>query len=264
MSAQFLDRIDWSQPWLASVRTVGEAIAQSADWRQELNRYVSAMALCNHRGLPIRFVLQADLPPDMAYETFISNTGGVPTRDNLHDFFNALVWLTFPQIKTQLNALQAREIAKAAADNGVAPRGRLRDAATIFDENAALLVTSDHDLIRALRSHQWEQAFVKHRASFARDAGVFLFGHALMEKLVAPYKAITGHAWIVMLDLHSADFSVAQQCRWLDATVARQLANGLSTADFSPLPVLGVPGWWPDQNGEFYRDASVFRPKRPM
>ena len=32
---------------------------------------------------------------------------------------------------------------------------------------------------------------------------------------------------------------------------------------FSPLPVLGVPGWWPD-NAKlgFYDDAEVFRPRR--
>jgi hypothetical protein len=37
----------------------------------------------------------------------------------------------------------------------------------------------------------------------------------------------------------------------------------LSTAGFTPLPVLGVPGWWPDQDDAFYLDHTVFRPKRP-
>jgi hypothetical protein len=27
--------------------------------------------------------------------------------------------------------------------------------------------------------------------------------------------------------------------------------------------VLGVPGWWPDQDEAFYLDHTVFRPKRP-
>ena len=58
----------------------------------------------------MRFVPQAELPAGIAYETFISETGGVPTRDNLHDFFNALVWLTYPKIKVRLNAMQALEI----------------------------------------------------------------------------------------------------------------------------------------------------------
>ena len=32
---------------------------------------------------------------------------------------------------------------------------------------------------------------------------------------------------------------------------------------FLPLPVLGVPGWWPaNENPGFYDDADVFRPAR--
>ncbi|MDO9422249.1 MAG: DUF3025 domain-containing protein [Herminiimonas sp.] len=222
------------------------------------------MALHNHRKLSIRFVLQADLPADTAYETFISNTGCVPTRDNLHDFFNALVWLTFPRIKVQLNLLQAMEIERVITQSTTAPRGKLRDAATIFDENAILLVTSNRELVTALRAHEWEDAFIARRNDFSQDCGVFLFGHALMEKLVAPYKAITGHAWIVSLNMNLdlEALTLLDQLSGIDAHVALQLANGLSTADFSPLPVLGVPTWWEGQDDAFYQDVSVFRPKR--
>ncbi len=220
------------------------------------------MDLRNHRNLPIQFVPQAALPPDTAYETFISNTGGVPTRDNLHDFFNALVWLTFPRIKVQLNALQALEMARVAAQSAIAPRGKLRDAATIFDENAVLLVTLNQTLVSALRAHEWEQAFVTRRQEFVQDCGVLLFGHALMEKLVAPYKAITGHSWIVPLEHDLATMVFEERYDVIDAVVAQQLAQGLSTADFSPVPVLGVPGWWKGQDDEFYKDVLVFRPIR--
>ena len=262
MKTAFLDCIDWSRPWLVHVRNIGERIASAPDWRQELNLCAAAMALQNHRKLSIRFVLQADLPSDTAYEAFISNTGCIPTRDNLHDFFNALVWLTFPRIKVQLNLLQALEIERAAIQSTMPSRGKLRDAATIFDENAALLVTSNQTLVSALHAHEWQDAFVARRAEFARHCQVFLFGHALMEKLLAPYKAITGHAWAVSLDADLASLELAEQCNVIDAAVAQQLANGLSTADFSPLPVLGVPGWWAGQDDAFYQDASVFRPKR--
>ena len=262
MSAPFLDAIDWSRPWLAHVREIGEQIAGSPDWQQELNRRAAEMALRNHRNLPIQFVAQRQLPPDTAYETFISNTGCVPTRDNLHDFFNALVWLTFPRIKVQLNALQAQEIERATAQSAIVPRGKLRDAATIFDENATLLVTSNDELVKALRAHEWESVFLARRNEFIRDCGVFLFGHALMEKLVTPYKAITGHAWVVSLDVDLTSLALSEQLRKVDVTVAQQLINGLSTADFSPLPVLGVPAWWAGQDDAFYQDDSVFRPKR--
>jgi hypothetical protein len=49
---------------------------------------------------------------------------------------------------------------------------------------------------------------------------------------------------------------------WLDVKVAAQLQVGLDTSDFTPLPVLGVPGWWPRQDEDFYADASIFRPPR--
>ncbi|MNR90262.1 hypothetical protein D3C72_212430 [compost metagenome] len=262
MSASFLSAIDWSSPWLANVRTLGQGLAQADDWQQELNRRATALGLRNHRDLPLRFVPQAELPADTAYEAHISQTGHVPTRDNLHDFFNALVWLTFPRIKVQLNLLQAREIARAAAGQALAPRGKLRDAATIFDENAVLLISANHDLMHALREHEWESVFVQRRAEFVADCRVYLFGHALMEKLVQPYKAITGHTWIVAQACPPSELPLAEQCAWVDQTVAQQLAQGLSTADFSPLQMLGVPGWWPDQDANFYRDATVFRPKR--
>ncbi|HTH94709.1 MAG TPA: DUF3025 domain-containing protein, partial [Rhodocyclaceae bacterium] len=198
MTASFLEKIDWSRPWLAHVRTAGQAIAVAPDWRAELNRRAAEADLRNHRGLPIRFVPQAELPPGVAYEMYISQTGGVPTRENLHDFFNALVWLTFPKIKVQLNALQASEIEKWVAQKMSSQRGSLRDAATIFDENAVLLITTNGMLINALRRHQWTEVFITHRQAFMEECRVYLFGHALMEKLVLPYKAITGHMYVLL------------------------------------------------------------------
>jgi len=257
MTASFLEKIDWSRPWLEHVRDVGQAVAASPDWREELNRRAAQCGLRNHRGLPIRFIPQAELPNGVAYESHISQSGGVPTRDNLHDFFNALVWLTFPQIKTRLNALQARELEKAVPSQP-SSRGKLRDAATIFDENAVLLVTADQSLIDALRAHRWTEVFVERRRKFIEECRLYLFGHALMEKLTAPYKAITGHMWVLSEAPDGADSDLAR----VDSRIARQLAEGLSTGDFSPLPVLGVPTWCGGQDEAFYADASVFRPRR--
>lgn len=266
MSAPFLSTIDWSRPWLAPFRGAAEPLLDAADWRQALNATAQRMGLSNHRDLPLHFVPQADLPQGIPYEAFISETGWVPTRDNLHDFFNALVWLTFPQIKRQLNALQAAEIAKAVHQDGVsghmAVRGKLRDAATIFDENAALLVTSDESWLDCLREHCWHQALFERRAVLGSAADVLLFGHALMEKLVSPYKAITAHAWNMRVDAQFFALPVQGRLAWLDSAIARKLERGLGTPDFTPLPVLGVPGWWSGQDEQFYADVTVFRPKR--
>src|SRR5690606_10219365 len=136
------------------------------------------------------------LPAGVAYETYISDTGCIPTRDNLHDFFNALVWLSYPKTKARLNALQAEAIAQAGTTQ---VRGRLRDAITVFDENAALFICRDTRFIDYLREHQWQRLFIEERAAFRQAYSVCLFGHALMEKLVAPYKAITAHAWPIVV-----------------------------------------------------------------
>jgi hypothetical protein len=209
-------------------------------------------------------VPQEALPEGTAYEQHIGATGCVPTRDNLHDFFNGLVWLTFPRIKAQLNALQAAQIARDGVGKS---RGPARDGATIFDENAALLVVRDNAdgqaLIAALREHRWREAFLTRRGQWGLDAQVWLFGHALMEKLVTPRKAITAHTRIVLADDAFFTLDHAARRAWIDATVARELAGqGLDTSGFTPVQALGVPGWWPQQDEAFYADASVFRPRR--
>lgn len=261
MPDAFLEQIDWRRPWLAPLMPVRELVLRSSNWRDGLNTAASNLGIKNHRSLPIRFVLQSELPAGVAYETFISENGGVPTRDNLHDFFNALAWLAYPEIKVQLNAMQAMEIERRK-QTAAPTRGRLRDAATIFDENALLFVTSNPEIGKMLRKHAWRQLFIEERKLVREECTIHLFGHALMEKLVAPYKAITGHTWIVMAAPSVLALPAVKMRAWLDATVAAQLQGGLDTSHFTHLPVLGVPGWWPLQDEHFYADVTVFRPPR--
>src|SRR5690606_7376899 len=184
------------------------------------------------------------------------DTGQVPTRENLHDFFNGLVWLRFPHTKRRLNQLQAAEIARAG---GVGPlRGPARDGLTLFDENAAVLQAPD-ELWNALIERDWQRLFVDLRPLWAQ-AQLVLFGHALLEKLVIPYKSITAHVYRTPVPLALGSDLTA----W-DGWLAGQLnAEELATKPFTPLPVLGVPGWWPaNTEPDFYADATVFRPLRP-
>lgn len=198
-------------------------------------------------GIPdlVRFVEQTELPAGESYEAFIARTGCVPTRDNLHDLFNGLMWLSYPQTKRRLNILQAQQIAMLGT---AGPRGVVRDALTVFDENAAIL-QAPASLADALRRRDWYTLFVERRADWA-SARVVLFGHALLEKLMQPRKAITAHVW--MID------NVNDETLALSVTSER-----LNAKDFVPLPVLGVPGWWAEnENINFYDDADVFRPSR--
>jgi hypothetical protein len=244
--------IDWQQPWYDAVRPAYARLPRHDDhFIDAFNAGAAALDLRNASGQPVRFVPQASLPDGRAYEEFIGATGQVPTRANLHDYFNGLVWQTFPLIKRQLNALQAAQIAVAGVGTS---RGAARDGATIFDENAALLLVIDdadgRALVGDLQAHRWHE--------------VWLFGHALMEKLVTPRLAMTAHTRVVYAD--AAFFRLPFDARraWIDEHVAAALATEtLSTASFTPLQVLGVPHWWPHQDAAFYADTTIFRPTRP-
>lgn len=243
--------IDWDAPWFRAVAERGRALEGVHDVRSALSAAASQAGIRNAGGRPIRFA-----PPGAAgaaaYEEHIHRTGEVPTRDNLHDFFNALVWLAFPRTKAGLNALQAAAIAR----DGVGPRrGALRDAATLVDENSVLLVTQRDELIDALAAHDWRGLFVAHRAAWHADVRAIVFGHALMEKLTAPYRGVTAHALHVRL---AAEAPLAA----IDAAVAAALDEGLAPGRLRPLPVFGIPGWADNDDAAYYDDASVFRPAR--
>ena len=234
------DVIDWHAPWLAPYAAAAQALPDGA----------VAQALNTVLHSPVRFVSQSNLPDGQAYERFIFDNQMVPTRDNLHDFFNGLCWLTFPQTKQKLNQLQAAQLAAAGVQQ---TRGPVRDALTLFDENAAFLL-APHPLWDALIARDWQRLFVKLRPLWA-DAQLVLFGHALLEKLVAPRKAITAHVYMAQAPAGS----VATLDAWIAADIS---ADKMASKPFVPLPVLGVPGWSPEnENPCFYEDILVFRPR---
>ena len=241
---------DWAQPWNAPFAADGAAVRaaceQGVSLPQALTQRIGAAGP--------RFVPQTDLPEGVAYERFIFDTASVPTREGLHDFFNGLVWKRFPASKRLLNRLQAAEIQAAGVGQ---VRGSVRDAITLFDENAALLQAPDA-VWDALLAREWTRLFVELRPLWAQ-ARLVLFGHALTEKLVAPYKSITGHVYREPVPLALGDDLAA----WDDWLAARLTAVQLATKPFTPLPVLGVPGWWPaNEAPAFYADVGVFRPRR--
>ncbi len=245
-----LDAIDWHAPWLAPFTMPGRQAAQRATAGEPLADVLNAHAAPG--ALPVRFVPQSALPPGIAYEQFIHATGQVPTRDNLHDSFNALVWLRFPQAKQRLNALHAQAI---AAQGIGATRGPLRDAATLLDETGPCCWRPRRCGRRCARADGagclWSCVRCRHQARLV------VFGHALLEQLVHPRKPLTAHVY----QAQAAPDSVADLDTWLAADLD---AAHLAAKPFTPLPVLGIPGWWPEnENFSFYDDSLVFRSARP-
>lgn len=218
-----------------------------------------AVALNEQVQAPVRFVPQAELPEGTAYESHIFATGGVPTRNNLHDFFNALCWMRFPQTKRQLNVLQARAIEEAGGVQ--ATRGPLRDALTLFDENV-LLLQAPAPLWQALLARQWTRLFVDLRAFWA-ETSVVCFGHALTEKLVQPYKSITAHVLCLPAPPDLQPDTGVGPHPWDDWLATQVQPAWLASKPFTPLPVLGIPGWCvANEDPAFYDDPRVFRPPR--
>ena len=244
--AHGLEAIDWAAPWLAPWREPGQGLADQSGVGGGV-----ADVLNGAQRSAVRFVEQAELPVGVAYEQYIFGSGRVPTRDGLHDFFNGLCWMHFPQTKRRLNQLQAAQI----AHSGIQPvRGPARDALTVFDENAAFLQAPDA-LWDALVAKDWHRVFVTLRGEW-QQAHLVLFGHALLEKLVSPRKAITAHVYRA----YAASNSIADMDAWVAADLS---ADKLATKPFAHLPVLGVPGWWPaNRDPSFYADATVFRPPK--
>jgi hypothetical protein len=206
--------LDWRQPWLAPLLDASEQAA------------------------PVRFVPAAELPAGEAYEAFIARTGCVPTRDNLHDHFNRLIWHRHSRIKQRLNRLQAAEIASRGI---TATRGAVRDALTLFDENGALWLDAPAPLAQALAARDWTALFITHRTLWQQHR-FEIFGHALLEQLAtAPRKGLTAHVLL-------ADPLTLSPAQW-------------AAKPFLPLPVLGIPGWWSaNEDPAFYGDRRVFRP----
>jgi hypothetical protein len=266
-----LAEIDWSQPWFAPWRELGEPTAQLALKQQSvadaLNSTRDGLALgdanatkqertaatTNEQLKEVKFVPQSALPEGQAYEDFIFKTSQVPTRDGLHDFFNGLCWHRFPQAKRRLNQLQAAEI---EAQGIRATRGPVRDALTLFDENVVLMHAPDQ-VWAALQARDWLKLFVDLREQW-QQVHLVLFGHALVEKLVTPYKSITGHVYRVANEVNPHD-EVA-----LDAWLVQDLQPAkLATKPYEPLPVLGIPSWCAaNSEPTYYEDTTVFRPKR--
>ena len=238
--------IEWNRPWLDRWRGPGQRVTQAVAAGAALPD-----ALNLEPGAPVRFVPQSRLPTGESYERYIFNSGQCPTREGLHDFFNGLCWIRFPETKRRLNQLQAAEIAAVGVASS---RGPVRDALTVFDENAAFLL-APQPLWDALVARDWQQLFVGLRPLW-QDARLVLFGHALLEKLVYPRKQVTAHVYLAQ----PAIKSIAELDFWIASDLS---AEKLAGKPFTPLPVLGVPGWWPEnEDFSFYDDAAVFRPRR--
>ncbi len=253
-----------ASPLFEPLRAVGQTVEKLARWPtlDDLNALLSP-DIRTRSGVPVSFVPQGAKPRSMEerYEVRIHHTGEVQTRtENWHDLFNALVWLAFPRTKAAINDLHFR------AAGGDGNRGALQDALTLFDESGVIVAHAGDELAGLLREHRWLELFWAQRKRVRTRMRFVVFGHSLYEKALRPYLGLTGKGMAVRVTEDVLIESRQDPARCLDG----MLAECLGQADWpdchalTPVPLLGVPGWWADnETPEFYRNAAYFREKRP-
>ena len=202
----------------------------------------------------------------VAYEEVIYKTGQVPTRDkSWHDLFGALVWCLFPQTKAKVNQLHHIDI----QEFGKEERTKRRNALTLFDECGVVIVSKNNKLLDALRNHRWQEVFVENRDLWfdksEQGIAAYQFGHANYEMLTKPFEGLTGKWLLIDASAELTSLPLSSQYRLLDQKLSALLEAGAldDNSKMSPLPLLGVPGWY-DKNQEpsFYDNTDYFRPKR--
>lgn len=212
-------------------------------------------------GHAIRFVPSDQLDDDDGYEHRIYTTGMVSTRkDNWHDLFNALVWLRFPHLKVTMNALHYRAI----PDEADGRRGPLRDALTLFDECGVIVLSDARELLTSLAERRWRDAFMGN--GFDVSVQISICGHAMLEKYLSPYKSMTAKALLLVVEPALLERPGNEKLGHIDNALSARMFRGellTAPASLTPLPLAGVPGWWPQEEQEapgFYGDLRVFRP----
>lgn len=205
------------------------------------------------------------------YEQRLFLKNELQTRtESWHDFFNFLVWTTFPKTKSLINQLQFQD-AKQQHELHSKQRTPLQNRLTLFDENGIVIVCRSPELISLLKNREWKKLFWLRRDEVKSHMRFFIIGHSIYEKMLSPYIGMTAHGVILSFSdkknskLNSDFFhsSLAQQIKIVDEFSAEYLSemSGKEKIEkFSPLPVLGIPGW--DEQNEkesYYENASYFR-----
>lgn len=233
-----------------------------------LNRWFTA----RHPTLPYRFVdAEAQQLDGRYYEQYIEQTHAIPTRTrNWHDLFGAIIWCLFPSTKALMNQLHVQEMAQQQNKQ----RSALRHQLTQLDECGVVLAYAESGLpiIAALQQHRWQEAFIAKRqqwssADRALQAPAILpivFGHANYEMATHPFIGLTAKLLPLAVPANVLTMPAPARYQQLDALLSAQLqqwADRQQRLPLSPLPLLGVPGWYAaKQDLAFYQNSDYFRP----
>lgn len=148
-----------------------------------------------------------------SYESSILEKGEIPTRlSNLHDFFNALIWLRYPKAKWSLHH---RAFLSQKDQGDSERRSELCDRLTCFDEGGLIFRRPPHldcaevDALFRSRDEESKRRFCQeHRERF------FIFGHGILEVLFEGRESVFASCCIL-----------SESGEGLDAELARYLES---------------------------------------
>jgi hypothetical protein len=202
------------------------------------------------------------------YESRIARLGVVATREHdVHDLFNAMVWLRHPQLKRALNARQVDDIGVVGAKH----RTRAQHALTHFDEAGAIAWLADDELLDAWDAHDWTRLF-RDEAAWGSRIALTVPGHALLEHVWNGHVLPTAKVLVVRvcattLAAHCQGGAVLARWPAAEEMLAAEIRASRVLVDpqeLRPLPLAGIPGWHPGQaDPAFHRVMPCFRPLRP-
>ena len=262
---EFLARSPILEPLRVHAGVFGAGWPELADLQRLLDAREPQVR--NAGGLPLRLVPHArGSALEDKYEARIHLRGELQVREkNWHDLFNLLVWLAFPRAKAALNARHyAALMAQHAA--GARNRGPAQDALTLFDEGGVVVASADDELTGYLLDWRWKELFWGSRARLQSRMRFYLFGHAVHEKSLQPFIGITSRGIVLRTEPELFAAPLEKQLAALDTRTATYLSEPASlraTRELAVVPILGVPGWSPDNGQEAYYDnQDYFRPGR--
>jgi len=219
----------------------------------EVARNLNDLRTAVSSGVPA-FVPSVETLGALAYEKRV-HAGEIPTRDIAHDWYNGQVWLKYPKAKHFINRKHVAD-SNGHTVQSANGRSRLRDALTLFDESGALLLTTDPNLSVALLGHDWSSLFEFDRDTWSARARVLVFGHGLLDAMHKPHKGLCAKA--IPVCVPDLDLGPDQ----LQTLVLNVVQSIVDPANLSPLPVMGIPGWFAESESPgYYADTSVYRAK---
>jgi hypothetical protein len=267
VNSRFTAPAEWqpglfTEPGLFSTLAAIFPLAQQANFPtpQLLTEWLHQHTLLQDWSFVDSTVLDAD---GRYYEDFIAQSQQIPLRvNNWHDLFGALIWCLFPKSKQLMNQLHMAEIRRFGSKERTVVRHKL----TLLDECGVILCVrpSQRFLLDLLREQQWTEAMYQHKELWA-ELNPMIFGHANYEMATRPFIGLTAKLWCIDLPEQAELAEGIKGYNFVDELLVKQLVQPellLDNQQLSPLPLLGVPGWYKGQEQAFYADTSYFRPKR--